>query len=117
MILFLYFTIFILLILIILLFFRLRLWKSAALSLKKKHSSLAVKHGNTWEQFIPFASNFPYPSEKFIFLGKPIDGIIFNDDEIILMEFKTGNSALSSKQKQIKSLVETNKVRWEEIRY
>ena len=81
--------------------------------------SKAVKHGRNWEQFAPFMEEFSKISNKenFCFLGQPIDGISFDNDSIKLIEFKTGNSQLSKKQKYIKHLVENKKVSFHEIRF
>ena len=48
---------------------------------------------------------YPYNPKKFRFLGEPIDGIQFEDDEIIFIEFKTRKGELSGKQKMIKHLI------------
>jgi len=68
------------------------------------------------EQWIPFSKDFPYNSKNFKFLGQPIDGIAFEEDKIVLCEFKTNTSTLSEKQKQIKQLVESKKVEWLEFK-
>jgi len=81
------------------------------------NKSLVVKHGKHWEQFTPFMNNFPGNKENFRFLGTPIDGVIFDDDEIKFVEIKTGTSRLSEKQQHIKNLVERKKVSWKELRY
>ena len=75
-----------------------------------------VKHGKSFENLFPFMNNYPYESRNFRFIGDPIDGVSFEDNKIIFMEFKTGTSKLSEKQKKIKNLVENKKVEWKEIR-
>jgi len=72
------------------------------------------------EQFAPFTKvfqKFGWNSQGFRFLGKPIDGVQFEEDEIVIVEFKTGNSKLSPKQARIRELVERGKVRFQEIRF
>ena len=72
------------------------------------------------EQFAPFTQTFEklgWDPQEFKFLGRPVDGVQFQEDEIIIVEFKTGNSQMSGKQKHIKELVEQRKVRFEEIRF
>ncbi|MDO8628819.1 MAG: Holliday junction resolvase-like protein [Nanoarchaeota archaeon] len=81
------------------------------------NKSLVVKHGKNWEQFTPFMKDFPGNKENFRFLGTPIDGIIFDDEEIKFIEIKTGTSRLSDKQERIKNLIEKKKVSWKELRY
>ena len=81
------------------------------------NKSILVKHGKNWEQFTPFMKDFPGNKDNFRFLGTPIDGIIFDDDEIKFVEIKTGTSRLSDKQQRMKALVEKKKVSWKELRY
>lgn len=83
---------------------------------KFSHRSLASKYGKMTEQFMPFLADYPYDPQNFRFLGTPIDGVQFNDDEIIFLEFKTAGSQLTQKQKTARDLIERKKVRWEEKR-
>ncbi len=83
-------------------------------SLSKKQS-LSVKYGRMTEQFMPFLKQYPYDEKNFRFIGSPIDGIQFEKDRIILMEFKTGNSRLSATQSRIKELVKKGRVYFEEF--
>ena len=72
------------------------------------------------EQFAPFTDSFRqlgWNIQEFKFLGRPIDGIQFEEDEIMIVEFKTGDSNMSQKQRRIKTLVEEGKVRFQEIRF
>lgn len=68
------------------------------------------------EKLVPFLDVFNYDPRNAKFLGDPIDFIVFEDDEIILIEVKTNKSRLTSRQKMIKKLTLNKKVRWEEIR-
>ena len=81
-----------------------------ARKLEKELRSLRVKRGMNLEQLIPLSEEYPYDPRGFRFLGNPIDGIQFNDDSIVLVEFKSGKSNLSGKQERIKRLVENGKV-------
>jgi predicted Holliday junction resolvase-like endonuclease len=47
---------------------------------------------------------------------RPIDYIVFSEDEIVFLEIKIGTSQLSDKQKKIRHLIESGKVRFEEHR-
>ena len=85
-------------------------------TLKYDYKSMNVKHGKSFEQLFPFMENYPYDYENFRFIGTPIDGLSFENGKIVFMEFKTGTSKLSEKQKKIKSLVEDKKVEWKEIK-
>jgi predicted Holliday junction resolvase-like endonuclease len=79
-------------------------------------SSQSVKYGKTMEQFLPFSENFPFSKQDFRFLGAPIDGIAFEQDKIVFVEFKAANSQLSEKQKRIKQLVQNKHVEWFEMK-
>ena len=81
-------------------------------------ASVRVKHGQTWETFVPLMAEFEQrlgPKENAVFLGQPIDLIYFNKDEVVFVEVKTGNSRLSSRQRHIRKLIENRQVRWEEV--
>ena len=86
------------------------------ISYKRKLRSQSVKFGQISEQFIPLHSVFPWDSKQFRFLGTPIDGIQFEEDQIILIEFKSGNSDLTTKQRKIRNLVQNGKVDFQVIR-
>ena len=82
-----------------------------------KKSSMSVKYGKFLENYIPWIKEiFPYRVDKFRFIGNPIDGIVFDENEIVFMEFKTGKSKLNESQKRIKKLVKEKKVKWKEIK-
>ncbi len=92
------------------------------IAIKTKYSNLLksirsneVRRGITTEQWIPFLSQYPWDPSNFHFLGKPIDGIQFEEDKVILIEFKSGNSKLSPKQKSIKKLIENKQFEFQEI--
>ncbi|MEM2934930.1 MAG: Holliday junction resolvase-like protein [Candidatus Thermoplasmatota archaeon] len=85
--------------------------------LKRDKKSISVLHGKIMEQFAPFMKNYPYEPKKFRFIGSPIDGLQFNEDKILFVEFKTGNSKLSEEEKKIKELVEKKKVEWFEVKW
>jgi predicted Holliday junction resolvase-like endonuclease len=84
------------------------------LSYKKR--SEVIRFGKTFEQYIPFVVGIKYPVDKFRMLGGPIDGIYFMDSEILFVEFKTGQSKLTEKEKNIQKLVDEKKIRFEVIR-
>lgn len=85
--------------------------------------SKAVIGGQVVEQVAPFLPNFPCSPADAKFIGKPVDFIAFsglaeNDkvDEILLIEVKTGQSALSSREKEIRKAVKEGRVRYIEYR-
>ena len=79
-----------------------------------------VDRGLIAEQFAPFTRRFDdlgWDPQEFKFLGRPVDGVQFQDDEVIIVEFKTGDSQMTTRQRQIKRMVAEGKVRFEEIRF
>ena len=80
------------------------------ISYQKRSSE--VRLGLTVENVAPFLDEWPYESNNFRFLGNPIDGVSFNEDEVVFVEIKTGASRLSKSQNKIKALVEEGKVRF-----
>ena len=105
------------------LWLNLRLWWSGRRYKREADSSRRgdrVVRGLISEQFAPFTETFKklgWDPQEFKFLGRPVDGIQFQEDEIVIVEFKTGRSQLSDPQKRVKRLVEQGKVRFEEIRF
>ena len=105
---------------------QLLLWISTLIALTKlnkrfsvvrsANQSQSVKYGLLTEQFLPLVDAYPWDPTKFRFLGSPIDGIQFEEDRIILVEFKSGKSQLSSLQRKIRDLVESGEVEFEVIR-
>ncbi len=93
------------------------IYRKVVSPLKRDKKSISVLHGKIMEQFAPFMKNYPYETKKFRFIGSPIDGIQFEDDKILFVEFKTGNSKLSEEEKRIKEIVEKKKVEWFEIKW
>jgi len=84
-----------------------RAYSKKILSQKK---SSEVRLGRIGENMAPFVNDWPYDQNRFRFLGNPVDGIQFTDDEIIFIEIKTGKSRLSHGQRNIKELVIDGKV-------
>lgn len=90
---------------------------------KKKYKSLLsqkksseVNTGLIGEQLAPFLNDWPYDIKSFRFIGYPIDGLQVNDDGVVLIEIKTGNSRLSKQQKKVRDLVKEGKVYFEIFR-
>jgi len=72
--------------------------------------SSEVRLGKIGENLAPFLNGWPWKPRQFRFLGNPVDGIQFNDDEIIFIEIKTGKARLSKGQKNTKELIKAGKV-------
>ncbi|MFC1651653.1 Holliday junction resolvase-like protein [Patescibacteria group bacterium] len=81
-----------------------------------RKQSLSTKYGKMSEQFMPFIEDYPYNSERFRFMGDPIDGVQFEDDKVIFMEFKTSNSRMSRRQREIRDMIKKGRVKFEEFR-
>ncbi len=82
-----------------------------------RQKSLSSTYGRITEQWFPLMDAYPYDAQNFRFLGNPIDGIQFEEDRIVLVEFKANHSPLSSTQRRIRRLVEDGHVYWEEFRF
>jgi predicted Holliday junction resolvase-like endonuclease len=72
--------------------------------------SSEVRLGKIGENLAPFVKCWPWDPNNFRFLGNPVDGIQFNDDEIVFVEIKTGGARLSKPQKNFRDLVKSGKV-------
>lgn len=88
--------------------------KSQKIVSQKKSSE--VRTGQIAEHFSPLLKDFKYNRKQARFLASPIDFIIFEEDEIIFMEVKTGKSQLNKNQRRIRDQVNEKKVRWEVFR-
>jgi len=66
----------------------------------------------TSQQYHPFMKQYPYNPDNFRFLGDPIDGIQFEEDKILLVSFKKGNTPRTPEQDHIKNLLENGNVSW-----
>ena len=85
--------------------------------------SRAVRGGQMAEQIAPFLPDFPCNPEDARFIGKPFDFIAFPGleerdevDEILLIEVKTGSSALNKREKEVRRAVKEGRVRYIEYR-
>ena len=78
--------------------------------------SISSKYGKMSEQFMPFLLDYPYDPQDFRFLGSPIDGVQFENEKVIFIEFKTSKSQLSAKQKNIRNIINKGQITFEEHR-
>jgi len=81
---------------------------------QKKSSEILL--GLTVEKLIPFLEVFKHDPRRAVFIGNPIDYIVFEDNQIVFVEIKSGHSSLTSKQRKIRNLVTNKQVSWETIR-
>ena len=105
---------------------QLTLWKGNQEQLIRRDAiqrSLAVTIGKVTEHFIPYLPDFSYNPKDARFIGSPIDFIVFdglNDGEvknIVFIEFKTGESALSTRERRVRDAIQSGNVLWKELRY
>lgn len=90
--------------------------------LEKEEQNRKKYSGKLTEKFIPFLDRFDYAPSDTIFLGMPIDFIVFDGlsdgyvKDIIIIEAKTNSSKLSQRQKQIMDAVKHKRIKWVEFR-
>ncbi len=84
--------------------------------------SQAVTIGKVQEQLIPYLPEFRYNPKDARFLGTPVDLVIFDglDDgrvrRVVFVEVKTGSSALTGRERQVRDVIEARAVEWAELR-
>ena len=84
--------------------------------------SRAVLNGQLSEQFAAFFPGFPADPTEIRFVGKPVDFVAFPGlsagtvDEVLFVEVKTGNAALSKVERSLRDAVEKKNVRDTEYR-
>ena len=81
----------------------------------KKQSE--VRLGQISEHFAPLLKDFPYDSKNVRFLGSPIDFVVFEfeQEKIVFIEFKTGNSKESSRQRIVRKIIESGNVEYKHM--
>jgi len=60
-------------------------------------------------------NNYPFTYENFRFIGDPIDGMQFEDDRILFVEFKRSQSTQNPMKNKIKELAKKGKIEWFEF--
>ncbi len=93
------------------------------LEAKTRQRSKSIIRGQIAEQFAPYLPGFPFQASDCHFLGKPIDFVVFDQNDkypdgmaIILVEIKTGQSQLTAKEKMIKQAATNKQIFWYEYR-
>ncbi len=84
---------------------------------RTRQRSISASYGRITEQWFPLMEKYPYDSADFRFLGTPIDGVQFEEDKIIFVEFKSRKAELSTQQRRLKQLIQAGKVTWEEFHF
>jgi len=80
--------------------------------LETDRRSQATRYGNLSEQFAPWMAGWPFDPQNFRFIGKPIDGVQFEDDAVYFVEIKAASSRLSTDQLAIRKAVLEGRVGW-----
>lgn len=84
--------------------------------------SLAVTAGKVHEQLIPYLPEFRFNPKDARFIGTPVDLIVFDGlaegqvRRVVFVEVKTGSSALTGRERQVRDVIEARDVEWEELR-
>ena len=97
--------------------------RTAVLPLHRKIDELTKeKHLlSQFSQTIPveeksMLKTYPYSLVNFRLIKTPIDGIQFNTDSIVFVQFTRSNTKLTKAQQHIKHLVEQGDIRWFEFK-
>lgn len=84
--------------------------------------SRATISGQVHEQLLPYLPDFPFDPKDVRFMGAPVDLIVFDGlnagklERIVFVEVKTGESQLTGRERQVRDMVLSRGVSWEEIR-
>jgi len=84
--------------------------------------SQATITGLVHEQLLPILPDFPFNPKDARFLGSPVDLVVFDGldagelQRIVFIEVKTGGSGLSKRERQLRDVVESGLVSWQEMR-
>ena len=84
--------------------------------------SSAVVTGKVTEHLAPYMADFPYDPRDARFLGTPVDLVVFDgmsEDalrEIVFLEIKSRDGALSARERRIREAVLERRVTWREFR-
>ncbi len=104
--------------------------KDEVLHQKGRAASAHTTRGQLLEKWTPFVSaegiDEHWRPEDWVFLGQPIDYMVFDwradkvenltTGKVVLLDVKSGKSQLSSKQRRIRDLIKAGQVEWREVR-
>lgn len=93
---------------------RLSVLREELRSATASRAALASTHERVSAQWAPVLARYPYDPRRFRFVGAPIDGVQFEEDRIVFVEFTSGE--LSPAQQQVRDLVRAGRVEWLEVR-
>lgn len=99
-----------------------RLRYTAAIRENAVQRSLAVTAGKVHEQLVPYLPEFGFNPKDARFLGSPVDLVIFDglaDGEVrrvVFLEVKTGGAPLTTRERQVRNVIDAREVVWAELR-
>ncbi len=100
-------------------------WKlrySAAIRENAVQRSLAVTAGKVHEQLVPYLPQFGFNPKDARFLGSPVDLVVFDGlfagdvHRVVFLEVKTGDGQLTTRERQVRDVIEAREVVWAELR-
>jgi predicted Holliday junction resolvase-like endonuclease len=101
------------------------IWKlrySAKIRENAVQRSLAVTAGKVHEQLVPYLPEFGFNPKDARFLGSPVDLVIFdglaagNVRRVVFLEVKTGGAPLTTRERQVRDVIDAREVVWAELR-
>ena len=102
-----------------------QIWKlrySAAIRENAVQRSLAVTAGKVHEQLVPYLPEFGFNPKDARFLGSPVDLVIFDGladgavRRVVFLEVKTGGAPLTTRERQVRDVIDAREVAWAELR-
>lgn len=99
-----------------------RLRYSAAIREDAVQRSLAVTAGKVHEQLVPYLPEFGFNPKDARFLGSPVDLVVFDGlaagdvKRVVFLEVKTGGSPLTTRERQVRDVIDAREVVWAEVR-
>ena len=84
--------------------------------------SRSVIVGKVTEHMTPWIPDFPYNPKDARFLGSPVDLVIFDGlaagdvKRVVFLEVKTGGSPLTTRERQVRDVIDAREVVWAELR-
>jgi predicted Holliday junction resolvase-like endonuclease len=101
------------------------LWKAAYTRAIRQDAiarSQATIAGLVHEQLLPVLPGFPFNPKDVRFLGSPVDLVVFDGldagqiERVVFVEVKTGQAALSRRERQLRDTLVAGRVEWREMR-
>lgn len=101
------------------------IWKlrySAAIREDAVQRSLAVTAGKVHEQLVPYLPEFGFNPKDARFLGSPVDLVVFDGlaagdvRRVVFLEVKTGGAPLTTRERQVRAVIDARQVVWAELR-